>query len=69
MSEAGKSADAQLASDIADKSLQNSEETSKAADAAADGTQDDEEGEDDEGEEEVDGSRRPKAAQKVHPVQ
>jgi glycylpeptide N-tetradecanoyltransferase len=43
-----KTADAQLASDMADASLENSAETSKAADDLADGTHDDdaEEGED-----------------------
>ena len=53
----GKSADAQLASDIADKSLQNPTETSRAADSAANGTQEDEEGDEEEGEDEVDGEQ------------
>ena len=51
--EAEKSADAQLASDVANTSLENPKETSKAADELANGTQDDDgEGEGDgEGEE------------------
>lgn len=58
MSEASKSADAQLASDVADKSLENPKETSKAADAAASEAQDDEgEGDEEEGDEEIEGEQ------------
>lgn len=53
---AGKSADAHLASDVADKSLQDPKETSKAADSAANAREDDE-GEDEEAEDEVEGDQ------------
>jgi glycylpeptide N-tetradecanoyltransferase len=60
---AEKSADAQLASDVADKSLEHPAETSKAADELASAAQDDDV-EDDEVEEAVDGTNEATGAAK-----
>ena len=62
MSEGGKSADAQLASDVADKSLQSSSAASKAADAAANPAHEEDGREDEEGEEEIEGEEQPTEA-------
>lgn len=63
MTDSSSTADAKLASDVADKSLENPTEASKAADDIADGEDEEEEGEE-EGEQVVDGAAKKKRKSK-----